>query len=95
MNLAQLKVLAKKGESTTVEFKKSTASLRVNFETVCAFLNVKGGSILIGVNDKGQLVGQEVTDNIRREIAREIKKLEPIAPSILTISSSKKINLLL
>lgn len=79
MNARQLQKLAKQGESETVEFKKSTALMRSIFETVCAFLNGKGGTILIGVNDKGELVGQDVTDNTRQELARELHKIEPPA----------------
>jgi ATP-dependent DNA helicase RecG len=79
MNLQQIEALITKGESQHLEFKKSTAQLKPAFETVCAFLNNndKGGIILLGVTDKGQPVGQQVTDNTRQEIAREIKKIEP------------------
>ena len=80
MDIEQIKSLAKQGESTVLEFKASTAKLQSAFATVCAFLNGKGGTVLIGVNDKGLLIGQDVTDNTRREIAREIKKIEPTAP---------------
>lgn len=79
MNLKQLKSVVAKGESEIVEFKKSTAQLRGAFETVCAFLNGGGGLVLIGVDDKGKIVGQDVTDNTRQEIAREVSKLEPSA----------------
>ncbi len=34
--------LIEKGESETVEFKKSTASLREGIETSCAFANHRG-----------------------------------------------------
>ena len=44
MKLAQLQKLVKQGESETVEFKKSTALMRSIFETICAFLNGKGGT---------------------------------------------------
>lgn len=77
MNLRQLQALAKQGESETLEFKKSTALLRAIFETICAFLNGKGGTILIGINDKGELIGQDVSDNTRQEIAKELHKIEP------------------
>ncbi len=72
--------LIQQGESNTVEFKTSTAKLNAAFKTICAFLNGKGGTVLIGVNDHGKVVGQDVTDNTRREIAREKKKIEPTAP---------------
>lgn len=61
MNLIQVKELVKKGESTNIEFKKSTASLRSAMETICAFLNNGGGSVLIGVNDKGLLIDDKFT----------------------------------
>lgn len=35
--------------------------------------------MLIGVTDSGRIVGQDVTDNTKREIAREINKIEPSA----------------
>lgn len=77
MDIEQLQSLIKNGESHTIEFKKSTAQLRPAFETICAFLNVDGGFVMLGVNDKGQMIGQDVTDNTRQEIAREISKIEP------------------
>jgi len=79
MQLEQLEKLIKKGESETVEFKKSTALMRSIFETICAFLNSKGGTVFIGVNDKGELIGQDVSDNTRQEIAKELNKIEPPA----------------
>jgi len=77
MNLEQLKLIAEQRETKTVELKSSTASLRGAFESVCAFLNAKGGTVLIGVKDNGELVGQEISDATRLDIAREIKRIEP------------------
>ena len=77
MNIEQLKQLIQQGESQHLEFKKSTAQLKPAFETACAFLNDKGGVILLGVKDNGQLVGQAITDQTRQLIAHEIRKIEP------------------
>lgn len=77
--MQQLKSLVKQGESDSVEFKKTTARLNAIFETVCGFLNNKGGIVLIGATDKGDLVGQDVSDSTRREIANELAKIEPPA----------------
>ncbi|MCE3237279.1 MAG: putative transcriptional regulator [Gammaproteobacteria bacterium] len=79
VDINQVMALIQKGESHHLEFKKSTAQLKAAFETVCAFLNGQGGIVLIGVSDNGQVGGQEVTDNTRQEIAREISKIEPAA----------------
>jgi ATP-dependent DNA helicase RecG len=73
----QIKMLVKKGESSTLEFKKSTAQLQAAFQTVCAFLNNDGGVILIGVTDNGRIIGQEVADRTKREIAEEQIRIEP------------------
>lgn len=80
MDLEQLKILCAKGEKKSVEYKSSTAHLRAAFETICAFLNSKGGTVLIGVRDDGRILGQDISDNTRREIAREIRRIEPAAP---------------
>ena len=62
--------LIKKGESETLEFK---STLRANLytkefdrkiensslKTICGFLNSNGGTLLIGVNDKGKIMGTE------------------------------------
>src|SRR5579872_555152 len=77
MNLQKIKILASRGESETLEFKKSTAQLFAAFETICAFLNGEGGVVLIGVTDDGKIIGQDVSDNTRQAIAHEIAKLEP------------------
>lgn len=77
MDINQLSSLISQGESETIEFKSSTAQLKPAFETLCAFLNSKGGVVCIGVNDQGKVIGQEVSDYTRQEIARGLRKLEP------------------
>jgi ATP-dependent DNA helicase RecG len=77
MKLDDIKSLIAQGESHTLEFKKSTTQLKATFETLCAFLNEGGGIVLIGVKNNGEIIGQNVSDSTRQEIAREIRKLEP------------------
>lgn len=48
-------------------------------ETLCAFLNGTGGTILFGVTDKGKIIGQEVADPTKRNIAEAINRLESLA----------------
>src|SRR5262245_36535739 len=79
MNIRQLKALVAQGESETLEFKTSTAQLKTACETLCGFLNAKGGIVLIGVGNKGQIIGQQITDNTHQEIANELRKIEPAA----------------
>ena len=66
-------------ETNTVEFKTSTGQLERGMETLCAFLNGYGGTVLFGVTDKGQLVGQDVADTTKRNIADAINRIEPTA----------------
>jgi ATP-dependent DNA helicase RecG len=80
MNIQKLQKLIQQGESHCLEFKKSTAQIKPAFETVCAFLNGKGGYVLFGVKDNGELIGQQVSDNTKQDIANEIRKIEPNAP---------------
>lgn len=77
MHFEKLKELVANGESSCLEFKKSTTQLKAAFETLCGFLNNRGGTVLLGVTDQGKIVGQEVSDATRQEIAKEIHKLEP------------------
>lgn len=94
MKLKDIKILAKQGESDTLEFKKSTAQLKNTGETLCAFLNNKGGIVLIGVNDKGEVIGQQVTEKTRREVGGTLAKLAPehsVEISYVEISKDKKV----
>jgi ATP-dependent DNA helicase RecG len=77
LNIQYLEALIKNGETQTVEFKRSTAKLKSAFETLCAFLNGAGGTVLIGITGDKKIVGQHVTDQTKLEIANMLKKLEP------------------
>ena len=48
-------------------------------ETICAFLNGEGGTVLFGVHDSGKILGQEVADTTKRDIANAINRIEPQA----------------
>lgn len=85
MNLKQIKSLVENQESSMLEFKATTAHLRAAFSTACAFLNSKGGTVLIGVKDNGKIVGQDVSDGTRKEIANEINKIEPASQGHLKV----------
>ena len=86
MDIKQIDSLIHQGESETLEFKKSTARLASAFETVCAFLNGQGGIVIIGATDSGKIVGQNVSDATRQEMASHIAKVEPSAQSQINVS---------
>ena len=62
MNLSALKRLVAQGEGPQLEFKRSTGELREGLQTICAFLNTAGGCVLFGVNRKGGIEGQHVSE---------------------------------
>lgn len=65
--------LIQKGESITLEFKESRNGInRSVYETVCAFLNRHGATLLIGVNDSGTLVG------VRPDSLDSVKKISSL-----------------
>ena len=77
MGLNELLDKIKQGESETLELKKSTGQLERGMESLCGMLNVEGGSVVFGVTDDGNVVGQEVGDSTKREIASCIREFEP------------------
>lgn len=63
------------GEGFTLEFKKSgTSNLGREF---CAFANTSGGTILIGVNDKGEITGVKNHNKLKSEIQSIARSIEP------------------
>lgn len=65
---SKIRSIIKRGEGLRVEFKECNSVLSKNiFETVCAFLNRSGGELLLGVTDRGSIVG------IKSESIKKIK----------------------
>ena len=64
-------------ESRVLELKQSTGELSKGMTSACAFLNTDGGWLFFGVTPKLQIVGQNVTDSTRQEVAMALRKIEP------------------
>jgi ATP-dependent DNA helicase RecG len=77
MKLDELHALVKLGESETLEFKTSMSEREAAIETTCALLNGTGGHVLLGVKNKGDIVGLQGLDRAQQKLAEDIKKLEP------------------
>ncbi|MDO8952056.1 MAG: putative DNA binding domain-containing protein [Draconibacterium sp.] len=76
----QVRNIILSGENQNVEFK-----LNFNFESIisiCAFSNSKGGKLIIGVNDKGNISGVEVNHEILKEWINQVKTVTQ--PSLVT-----------
>lgn len=67
-------------ESAVLEFKETTGQLERGMETLCAFLNARGGTVLFGVSDSGRVKGQDISDKTKRDIVEAIRRIEPTAP---------------
>jgi len=83
-----------KGESETIEFKKSLSEWRKIIETASAFSNTKGGIILVGVDDEGKVHGLTIGKNTIEDLTNKIlTNTEPrIYPEInLATFEDKKI----
>ena len=75
-NPALARLLAQ-GEGRAIEFKRSTGELREGMQTICAFLNGSGGTLLFGVRANGEPEGQAVSDQTLREITQAFDRFEP------------------
>jgi len=93
MKLSEILNIINKGEGRKIEFKKCKNKLPNNlFETVCAFLNTEGGTVLLGVSDNGKIFGidKDAVTKLKKEIAdlsNNSQKLDPVF--ILTIQKIK------
>lgn len=94
MQSAQIQQLIQQGEGLTVEFKTARHELPQSiFETVCAFLNRSGGSVLLGVNDKGELIGvdKQYVLKIKKELVNALNNPQILNPPIYIIPNEIEI----
>lgn len=75
------------GENVNTELKEATNGLpKSTFETVCSFLNTTGGYIILGANDKKEIVGidKEKIEKIKKDYTTQCNNKEIINPTILS-----------
>ncbi len=83
MTVDEVKTMVASGESETLELKSTTKLRREATRTVCAMLNQQGGQVLFGVNPKGHVHGQQVSDRTIEELSAELRRIDPPAfPSV-------------
>lgn len=86
MNRIELEKIISFGESEVLEFKKTTGQRTEAAKTICALLNTLGGSVLFGISDKGEIIGQQATAKTLEDISLELRRIEPaIFPEIKII----------
>lgn len=93
--------LAASGESETLEFKETTGTRREAAQTLCAFLNQRGGHVLFGVTPAGVVRGQQVAEHTMEEVSAELQRIDPPAsptiervrlgggPEVIVVSASR------
>ena len=78
MTIDEIKKLIAKGETRTLELKKSTGELKDGMHSACAFMNTDGGWLIFGITPNSlKIIGQQVNDSTRQEIANALTGLEP------------------
>jgi ATP-dependent DNA helicase RecG len=87
MNLSELQNLVTRGESETLEFKKTTGELKEGCQTACAMFNGIGGFVLFGVTNDGRILGQDVAATTLENVSRQVRLIEPPTfPDLETIA---------
>lgn len=92
MNDLEIITLIEKGETGSVEFKKSLSEIDKAIKTLAAFANGTGGVVLMGVNDKGKVFGVDAKNGILKKISNKIiNNLDPKQyPTIETVNVGGK-----
>ena len=90
--MRRIEELIEKGESETLEFKKSLSEWKEIVETVSAFSNTKGGFIIVGLDDNKSLVGITIGKGTIENLTNKIlNNTEPkIYPEIEVVSKEGK-----
>jgi len=88
MNEKKMLEILAKGESETVEFKRSFD--KETLETVSAFANTKGGLIVIGVSRQGRIQGVVIGRETLRDWANQVVQGTGVQPSLESIECEGK-----
>ncbi|MBI5880981.1 putative DNA binding domain-containing protein, partial [archaeon] len=84
MDKKELSELVKSGESPTLEFKEALNN-SIGKE-MCAFANSKGGKILLGIGDSGEIMGTKITNNLKSQVQDYARNIEP--PLIVSVEEA-------
>ncbi len=83
MTPQQLQPILQQGEGIAIEFKTARNELNRNvFETICAFLNRLGGSLVLGVADDGTPVGVDAgqVDKLKSDLITQSANPQKLSP---------------
>lgn len=95
MTPERLARLLRDGEGLTVEFKRAREALnRDIYETICAFLNQRGGILVLGVADDGSVTGiaPEAVAQMRKDLANTLHNPQKINPPMPLVPEQLELN---
>lgn len=73
LTINDIDTIIHRDESRVLEVKKTTGELIAGMQSGCAFLNTEGGWIFFGIHPTSmKILGQQVVDKTRQEIAWEM-----------------------
>jgi ATP-dependent DNA helicase RecG len=72
--MSEIVKLLKEGESEEVEFKPSLSQMDKILECISAFSNTRGGIIVVGVSDKGKVLGVDIGKRTIENLVNTIKQ---------------------
>lgn len=81
LTASSIAALCASGEDSRTEFKRAVPQhLRDLVAEICALANAEGGQILLGVDDRGAVVGCELDNARRSAIANAASEISPALP---------------
>ena len=78
LTIHDIEAIISRDESRVMEVKKTTGELYAGMQSGCAFLNTEGGWLFFGIHPTTlKILGQDVVDKTRQEVAHEMTKFSP------------------
>ena len=78
LTIHDIEAILSRDESRVLEVKKTTGELYAGMQSGCAFLNTEGGWLFFGIHPTTlKILGQDVVDKTRQEVAHEMTKFSP------------------
>lgn len=78
LTIQDIETIVHRDENRVMEAKETTGELVKGMQSGCAFLNTDGGWLFFGIHPtKLTILGQDVADRTRQEIAWEMRKFAP------------------
>jgi len=88
MKMKEVERLLASGETETIEFKESLGE--AFYKTISALANTKGGVVLLGVGEKGNIKGVDSSNKFLEDLTNRMVNKLSLYPEIETIESEGK-----